>query len=171
MKFVVFMIALSLMLLPRAAHAATFDFTWESMAWVRVFEPPSDSAIAGPFTLSGSGTATFEQLAGGGARFTFDGHGGALLASGDGTFNGDITFPTADADGSRHGLGVFTQTADGFTVTVHRAASGPDAGAAFLGRATRTGGGGTVAASEPLTVAVTVTGLLAATVLSRRVRA
>jgi uncharacterized protein (TIGR03382 family) len=170
-----FTIALAVVMLLSAvpAHADTFDFTWQSAAWMRIYETPTQASVVGPLTLSGSGTATFAELAGGGATLTFGGaFGGTLVASGDGTFNGSMSFPTAD-NGTRNGLGVLTPTADGFTVTVHRAASGPDAGATFLGSGTRTASGmpATVAAAEPVTIALTMAGLITAGVVSRRRRA
>jgi hypothetical protein len=82
-----------------------------------------------------------------------------------------MTFRTATNE-TRSGLGVLTPTADGFTVSVHRAASGPDAGATLFGTGTRlgTGGSNTVAASEPLTIALTLAGLVSAGLVSRRSR-
>jgi uncharacterized protein (TIGR03382 family) len=173
MKRITIALAVVMLFFVVPAHADTFDFTWQSEAWLRLYETPTQASVIGPLTLSGSGTATFAELAGGGATLTFDGaFGGTLVATGDGTFNGSMSFPTAD-NGARNGLGVLTPTADGFTVTVHRAASGPDAGATFLGSATRvaTGTPATVAASEPLTIALTMAGLITAGVVSRRRRA
>ena len=72
----------------------------------------------------------------------------------------------------RSGLAVLTPTADGFTVTVTRAASGPDAGAAFAGAGTHAASGTrqAVSASEPFTAAMTLAGLVSAGLLSRRRR-
>jgi hypothetical protein len=173
MKSITIVIALLALFLVRPAHADTFDFTWQSQAWTRAYESPTQASVTGPFTLSGSGTATFAELASGGATLTFDGsYGGTLLATGDGTFNGPMTFRTADGSGTRNGLGVLTPTTGGFTVTVYRAASGPDAGASFLGTGSRLGSGGqtTLAASEPLTMALTMAGLIAAGLASRQRR-
>ena len=81
-----------------------------------------------------------------------------------------MTFPTSA--GARNGLGVLTPTADGFTVVVHRAASGPDAGAAFVGVASQmsAGGGSSVAASEPSLWLLVSAGLAAAVRLRSRQR-
>lgn len=171
MKCITTALAVFTLFLVPAAHADTFDFAWQSQAWTKTYEtPPSRALVSGPFTLSGDGTATFAELAGGAATLTFDGaHGGTFVATGDGTLNGAMTFPTAD-NTTRSGLGVLTPTADGFTLTVHRAASGPDAGATFLGAGTRLAAAGApaVAASEPLTVALAMAGLIAAGFISRR---
>jgi len=122
-------------ILARPAHAATFDFTWDSQVWVITSESPTGFTVTGPFGLSGHGPVTLADLASGGRSLQFDGgFGGPLMATGDGTFNGSITFPTAL--GTRPGLGVLTPTSDGFTLIVNRAASGPDPGAAFSGVAT-----------------------------------
>jgi hypothetical protein len=104
----------------------------------KTFESPTQPTVSGPFTLSGKGTVTFAELASGGRALSFGGNfGSTLIATGDGTFNGPMTFPTSPpTSAGRNGLGVLTPTADGFTAVVHRAASGPDAGAAFLGVAT-----------------------------------
>src|SRR5438874_58769 len=108
-------------------HADTLDFTWQSTAWVKTYESPTQFTITGPFTLSGQGTVTFAELVTGGLAgrtLTFGGtYGGALTATGDGTYNGPMTFPTSS--GARNGLGVLTPTADGFTLVVNQAASGP----------------------------------------------
>ena len=173
MKPITIALAVVLLFFAVPASAETFDFTWQSQAWTRVYETPTRASVSGPFTLSGSGTATFAELAGGGATLTFDGaFGGTLVATGNGTFNGPMSFRTADSE-ARNGLGVLTPTTEGFTVTVHRAASGPDAGATFLGTATRVGTRtpATVSASEPFTIALTMAGLIAAGVISRRQRA
>src|SRR5438094_887688 len=125
-------------------HADTLDFTWQSTAWVKTYESPTQFTITGPFTLSGQGTVTFAELVTGGLggrTLTFGGtYGGALTATGDGTYNGPMTFPTSS--GARNGLGVLTPTADGFTLVVNRAASGPDAGTAFVGVASQMSAGG-----------------------------
>ncbi len=155
------------------AYADTFTFTWQSEAWTRTYETPAQALVGGPLTLTGTGNATFAEIASGGAELRFDGtYGGTLVASGDGTFNGPMTFRTADNE-TRNGLGVVRPTADGFRVSVHRAASGPDAGATFLGTGTRLGTSSqtTMAASEPVTIALTVAGLVAAGLASRRRRA
>ena len=39
-------------------HADTLDFTWQSTAWVKTYESPTQFTITGPFTLSGQGTVT-----------------------------------------------------------------------------------------------------------------
>jgi len=164
------------MLVIRPAHADTLDFTWQSTAWVNTYESPTQFTVTGPFTLSGQGSVTFAELVTGGPAgrtLTFGGtYGGALMATGDGTYNGPMTFPTSS--GARNGLGVLTPTADGFTLVVNRAASGPDAGAAFVGVASQlsTGGGSSVAASEPGVWLLVSAGLVAAArVGSRRRRA
>lgn len=172
MKSITIALAAFALFIVQPAHADTFEFSWQSQAWTRVYESPTRALVNGPFTLSGSGTATFAELVGGGASLQFDGaHGGTLVANGDRTFNGPMTFRTA-SDATRSGLGVLTPSADGFTVSVHRAASGPDAGATFVGAGTRLGAGtpATVAASEPLSAAVAIVGLLAAGLASRRRR-
>ena len=165
MKRIPLILAVLSTILARPAHADTLDFTWKSQAWVKTYESPTQFTVTGPFTLSGSGTVTFADLATGGTgrKLSFGGgFGGTLTAAGDGTFNGPMTFPTSAE--SRRGLGVLTPTANGFTLTVQRAASGPDAGASFFGVATSMGSSGrpTATASEPgLVLAVTV-GLAAA---------
>ena len=176
MKRLAIVLALLPILLVRPAHADTLDFTWESTAWVKAYESPTQFTVTGPFTLSGQGTVTFAELVTGGlpARtLQFGaGYGGTLIATGDGSYNGPMTFPTsADA---RNGLGVLTPTGDGFTLVVHRAASGPDAGAAFVGVASQMNavGGSSVAASEPGVWLLVSAGLAAAArVSSRRLRA
>src|SRR5205823_13719605 len=122
-------------------HADTLDFTWQSTAWVKTYESPTQFTITGPFTLSVQGTVTFAELV---------------------TYNGPMTFPTSS--GARNGLGVLTPTADGFTLVVNRAASGPDAGVAFVGVASQmsAGGGSSVAASEPSLWLLVSAGLAAA---------
>ena len=163
------------MLVIRPAHADTLDFTWQSTAWVKTYESPTQFTVTGPFTLSGQGSVTFAELATGGlpARtLQFGaGYGGTLIATGDGTFNGPMTFPTSTQ--ARNGLGVVTPTSDGFTLVVHRAASGPDAGAAFVGVASQmnAGGGSSVAtASEPGLWLLLSAGLAAAARLRSRQR-
>ncbi len=153
MKRLALVLALLPILLVRPAHADTLDFTWQSTAWVKTYESPTQFTITGPFTLSGQGSVTFAELVTGGlpARtLQFGaGYGGTLIATGDGTFNGPMTFPTPTE--ARNGLGVLTPTSDGFTLVVHRAASGSDAGAGFVGVASQmsAGGASSVAASEP----------------------
>jgi hypothetical protein len=149
------------------------DFTWQSQAWVKTYDSPTQFTVSGPFTLSGQGTVTFAQLAAGDRTLSFGGsYGGTLIATGDGTYNGPMTFPTsADA---RSGLGVLTPTSDGFTLVVHRAASGPDAGAAFYGIASHGTAAGqpSATASEPALLLAVAAGLTAAGRLgSRRRRA
>ena len=135
MKCIALILVVLSTILARPAHATTFDFTWESQAWVRTFDSATGFSVTGPFDLSGHGTVTLADLAGGGRSLQFDGSfGGTLIASGDGTFNGPMRFPTSVDP--RSGLGVLTPTSDGFTLVVHRAASGPDPGAAFSGVAT-----------------------------------
>jgi hypothetical protein len=156
MKHLVLIVALASTFLARPAHAITLDFTWESQAWVRTFESPTQSTVEGPFTLSGSGNVTFTDLVTGGVpsrTLSFDaGFGGTLMATGDGTFNGPLTFPTARDP--RNGLGVLRPTADGFTLVVNRAASGPDAGASFSGITTPlSNGGGGGGAGGPIATA------------------
>jgi hypothetical protein len=65
-----------------------------------------------------------------------------------------------------------TPTADGFTVVVNRAASGPDAGATFLGIATAASGSGapSAAASEPAVLLAVAAGFAAAARLATRGR-
>ena len=171
MKRITLVLAVLPIILARPAHAETLDFTWESQAWVRTFESPTQSTVSGPFTLSGSGTVTFAELASGGRTLTFGGNfGGTLIATGDGSFNGPMTFPTSAE--ARSGLGVVTPTADGFTVVVHRAASGPDAGASFFGVASHStgAGAGAATASEPGVMLAVAAGLVAAARLRRRQR-
>ena len=82
-----------------------------------------------------------------------------------------MTFPTSTAP--RSGLGVMTPTANGFTLVVNRAASGPDAGATFVGIA---GGAGAAAghasttATEPGVLLAVAAGLAAAAHLASRSR-
>jgi hypothetical protein len=162
------------MLVIRPAHADTLDFTWQSTAWVKTYESPTQFTVSGPFTLSGQGSVTFAELVTGGlparALQFGAGYGGTLIATGDGTFNGPMTFPTSTE--ARNGLGVLTPTSDGFTLVVHRAASGPDAGAAFVGVASQmsAGGGSSVAASEPSLWLLVSAGLAAAARLRSRQR-
>jgi len=174
MKWIAIVLAFVLIILARPAHAQTLDFTWPSQAWVKASESSTQSTMGGPFTLSGKGSVTFAELAGGGRTLSFDGSfGGTLIATGDGTFNGPMMFPTSSpTSAARNGLGVLTPTADGFTVVVHRAASGPDAGAAFLGVASplRSSGGPSATASEPGLVLTVAAGLLAAASLRPRRR-
>jgi hypothetical protein len=155
-------VALLMLISAAPAHADTFAFTWQSTEWLRTFESPTESNITGPFTLTGTGSATFAEIAGGGVGLRFDGGSATMLATGDGTYNGPMTFRTADG-GSRTGLGVLTPSASGFTVVVHRAASGPDPGAAFYGRAT-------MAASEPVSYVLTAAALFVAARVARRLR-
>ena len=169
MKRITIVVALGLLLFVRPAHADTFDFSWQSTAWTYIHESPTQASVSGPFTLSGSGSATFAEIAGGGRTLQFDGGSGTLMASGDGTFNGPLSFRTSADDAMRTGLGVLTPTATGFTIAVQRAASGPDAGASFVGTATRATVS-SVSAAEPLTFIVTLSGLVAAAVTSRRRR-
>ena len=164
MKSITVALAVFILLSVPPAYADTFDFAWQSQAWSRT--------EGGPFTLSGTGSATFAEIASGGATLSFDGaYGGTLLAYGDGTYNGPMTFPTGNNE-TRNGLGVLAPTTDGFTISVHRAASGRDAGATFFGTGTRvaTHTQATVAASEPITIALTFAGLVAAGLASRRRR-
>jgi hypothetical protein len=174
MKRLALVLAVLPLLLVRPAHADTLDFTWESTAWVKTYESPTQFTITGPFTLSGQGTVTFAELVTGGlpARtLQFGaGYGGTLIATGDGTYNGPMTFPTSTE--ARNGLGVLTPTSDGFTLVVHRAASGPDAGAAFVGVASQMNGGAgsSVAASEPTLWLLVTAGLAAAVRLRSRQR-
>jgi uncharacterized protein (TIGR03382 family) len=170
MKCITVLLAAVALLSVPPAHADTYHISWQSEAWVKTYETPSQAVVNGPFTLSGTGTATFAEIAGGGATFTFaDKYGGTLVANGDGSYNGPMAFPTANNE-TRNGLGVLRPSADGFTVTVGRAASGPDAGASFVGTGTRVSGAtrAAVAASEPMTIALAVAGLTAAGVLRRR---
>lgn len=137
MKAITTALAVFTLFCTNLAYAETLEFTWESQAWTKTYETPTDPVVRGPFTLSGTGTVTFGEIAGGGAEIRFDGgHGGSLVASGDGTYNGPMSFRTAN-DETRNGLGVLTPTAGGFTLTVGRAASGPDAGATLVGEGTR----------------------------------
>jgi hypothetical protein len=142
MKRITLILAVLSTVLSRPAHADTLDFTWNSSTWVKSYENSTQFAVTGPFTLSGTSTVTFAELVTGGAAartLTFGGHyGGTFTASGDGTYNGAITFPTTSGE-PRSGLAVLTPTSDGFTVVVQRAASGPDAGAAFSGVASSVG--------------------------------
>jgi hypothetical protein len=166
MKRLALVLAVLPILMVRPAHADTLDFTWQSTAWVKNYESPTQFTITGPFTLSGQGSVTFAELVTGGlpARtLTFGGtYGGTLTATGDGTYNGPMSFPTSTD--ARNGLGVLTPTSDGFTLVVHRAASGPDVGAAFVGVASQMhgGAGSSVAASEPALWLLVSAGLAAA---------
>src|SRR5438105_2522775 len=121
MKRLALVLAVLPILLVRPAHADTLDFTWQSTAWVKTYESSTQFTITGPFTLSGQGSVTFAKLAPGGLAgrtLPFGGtYGGALTATGDGTYNGPMTSPPSP--GARNGLGVLTPTADGFTVVVH----------------------------------------------------
>lgn len=173
MKVITIALAALILFSASSAYGETFTFTWESRAWTRTYETPSQALVGGPYTLSGNGNATFAELASGGAEFRFDGtHGGTLIANGDGTFNGPMTFRTATNE-IRSGLGVLTPTAEGFTVSVHRAASGPDAGATLFGTGTRLGSAtqATMSASEPITLLLTMAGLAGAALTARRRRA
>ena len=148
MKRIALILVVASTILARPAHAAMFDFTWQSQAWV--FESPTPFTVTGPFDLSGHGTVTLADLASGGRLVQFDGGSGTLLATGDGTFNGPLTFATASSDTPRTGLGVLTPTmSGGFTLVVNRAASGPDPGAAFSGLATPLNSPGTPTATTP----------------------
>ena len=178
MKRIALLLALLPIIFARPAHAQTFTFAWESQAWTKSYESPTHYTISGPFNLSGTSTVTFAELVttGVAARtLTFGGsYGGTLIASGDGTYNGAITFPTTSGE-TRSGLGVLTPTSNGFTVVVQRAASGPDAGATFAGtasplpvtsRAATTGSLGaagsasaTASASEPTELLAVAAGL------------
>jgi hypothetical protein len=164
MQRIALIVAVFATLVARPAHADTLDFTWQSEAWVKTYESPTQFTISGPFSLSGTGTVSFSELAAGGRMLTFGGsYGGTLLPTGDGTYNGPFSFPTSVE--TRTGLGVLTPTADGFTVVVHRAASGPDAGAAFFGVATHASGGGTspsATASEPAVLLAVAVAFVAA---------
>jgi len=151
------------------------DFSWQSQAWTKTYDSPTQFTVSGPFTLSGQGSVTFAEIVtGGGAARTLSfgaGYGGTLVATGDGTYNGSMTFPTSTAP--RSGLGVMTPTANGFTLVVNRAASGPDAGATFVGIA---GGAGAAAghasttATEPGVLLAVAAGLAAAAHLASRSR-
>jgi hypothetical protein len=170
MKSITIALAVLVLLFASPAYADTFDFTWHSQAWTLTYESPTRAVVSGPFTLSGRGSATFAEIAGDGAELRFDGaFGGTLVASGDGTYNGPMTFPTRNHE-SRNGLGVLTPNAEGFTISVHRAASGPDAGATFFGTGSRSDGTATVAATEPITAALTLAGLVVAGLASRQRR-
>jgi hypothetical protein len=168
MKRIALIVAVLSTILARPAHADTLGFTWQSDAWVKTSESPTNFTVSGPFTLSGTGTVTFSDLAAGGRTLSFGGtYGGTLMPSGDGTYNGPMTFPTS-AD-TRMGLGVLTPTADGFTVVVHRAASGPDAGAAFVGIAhAGAGGAPSATASEPAVLLAVAAGFAVAARLATR---
>ena len=171
MKRIALILAVLTTILARPAHADTFDFSWQSQAWVKNFDSATQFTVSGPFSLSGTGTVTFAELAAGGRSLSFGGtYGGTLIATGDGTFNGPMTFPTSVE--TRTGLGVVTPTADGFTVVVNRAASGPDPGASFFGIATHGRGGGTpsAAASEPVVLLLVAAGFVAAARFAARKR-
>ena len=151
------------------------DFSWQSQAWTKTYDSPTQFTVSGPFTLSGQGSVTFaEVVTGGMAARTLSfgtGFGGTLVATGDGTFNGAMTFPTSTEP--RSGLGVMTPTANGFKLVVNRAASGPDAGAAFVGVATRAGGAAgraSTSATEPGVLLAVAAGLAAAARLASRSR-
>jgi hypothetical protein len=47
-------------------NGVTLDFTWQSTAWVKNYESPTQFTITGPFTLSGQGSVTFAELVTGG---------------------------------------------------------------------------------------------------------
>jgi hypothetical protein len=166
MKFITSLVAALVLFCVCSASADTFDFTWESTVWTKTYESPTQAVVSGPFTLSGHGTATFVDRGTAGETLQFDGsNGGTLIASGDGTLNGPMKFRTAD-NSSRNGLGVLVPTADGFTVAVHRAASGPDAGATFFGTAKRV----TVSAPEPASLLLPAVALAGAAWLTSRRR-
>ena len=170
MKRIALILAALSMILARPAHADTMNFTWESQAWVKTYASPTQFTVTGPFTLSGTGTVTLGDLVTGGTgrKLSFGGsYGGTLIATGDGTYNGPMTFPTSAE--ARNGLGVLTPTADGFTLIVRRAASGPDAGAAFWGVATQPSSSGhpSATASEPGLCLAVALGLAAAARLGK----
>jgi hypothetical protein len=151
------------------------DFAWQSQAWVKTYDTPTQFTVSGPFTLSGQGSVTFAEVVTGGVsarKLSFgSGYGGTLVATGDGTYNGSMTFPTSS--NARSGLGVLTPTADGFTLVVNRAASGPDAGAAFVGIASHGGAAGgraSTTAAEPGVLLTVAAGLVAAAGLAARSR-
>ena len=153
------------MILARPAHADTLDFTWQSQAWVKTYANPTQFTVSGPFSLSGTGMVTVANVAGAsaGRTLSFDGsYGGTLIATGNGTYNGPMTFPTSSD--MRTGLGVLTPTADGFTLVVNRAASGPDAGATFWGVASPLSSSGhpSATASEPMLCIAVAAGLVTA---------
>src|SRR5438105_5873783 len=66
MKRLALVLAVLPILLVRPAHADTLDFTWQSTAWVKTYESPTQFTITGPFTLSGQGSVTFAELVTGG---------------------------------------------------------------------------------------------------------
>jgi hypothetical protein len=151
------------------------DFAWQSQAWVKTYDTPTQFTVSGPFTLSGQGSVTFAEVVTGGVsarKLSFgSGYGGTLVATGDGTYNGSMTFPTSS--NARSGLGVLTPTADGFTLVVNRAASGPDAGAAFVGIASHGGAAGgraSTTAAEPGVLLTVAAALVAAAGLAARSR-
>ena len=165
MKRIALILAVLSMILARPAHADTLDFTWQSQAWVKTYDSPTLFTMTGPLTLSGTGTVTFADAAAGSTARALSfggGYGGTLIATGDGTYNGPMTFPTSGA--MRTGLSVLTPTADGFTLVVNRAASGPDAGATFWGVASPLSSSGhpSATASEPMLFVAVAAGLVAA---------
>src|SRR5207237_1119141 len=80
------------LIMARPAHADTMDFSWQSQAWTKTYDSPTQFTVSGPFTLSGQGSVTFAEIVtGGGAARTLSfgaGYGGTLVATGDGTYNG-----------------------------------------------------------------------------------
>jgi len=165
MKNIGLIVAVLSLILARPAHADTLDFTWQSQAWVKTYDSPTVFTVTGPSTLSGTGTVTFAAAAAGSTSRALSfggGYGGSLIATGDGTYNGPMTFPTSGE--MRTGLGVLTPTADGFTLVVNRAASGPDAGATFWGVASPLSSSGhpSATASEPTLWIAVAAGLVAA---------
>ncbi len=165
MKRIALILAVLSMILARPAHADTLDFTWQSQAWVKTYDSPTLFTVTGPFAMSGTGTVTFADAAAGSTSRALSfggGYGGTLIATGNGNYNGPMSFPTS---GAMHtGLGVLTPTADGFTLVVNRAASGPDAGATFWGVASPLSSSGhpSATASEPTLLVAVVAGLVAA---------
>jgi len=171
MKRIALVVAVLGLILARPAHADTIQLTWQSQVWTKTYESPTQVTVGGPFTLSGEALVTFDAIVFNGlaARTVSfgDGYGGTFVATGDGTYNGSMAFPTWTT--SYNGLAVFTPTADGFTLVVNRAASGPDAGATFVGIGTH-GGPVTATATEPGVLLGVAVALAAAAHLGSRSR-
>jgi hypothetical protein len=172
MKRIALVIAVLVLILARPAHADTMQLTWQSQTWTKTYDSPTHFTISGPFASSGEASVTLNDIVvNGSAARTLSfgaGYGGTFLATGDGTYNGPMSFPTSTA--SSTGLGILTPTADGFTLVVNRAASGPDAGATFVGIGTQAGAAGPVTATEPGVVLGVAAALAVAAHLASRSR-
>src|SRR5437867_2279171 len=71
MKRIALVLAVLPLILARPAHADTMDFSWQSQAWTKTYDSPTQFTVSGPFTLSGQGSVTFAEIVtGGGAART-----------------------------------------------------------------------------------------------------